>query len=246
MFVIPIFLLAAGSSNIFITSAETSSSKLLTFLEFKPLTSGIITLLPVLIWWLVLSWTYSYFSRGIIRWKERLLGGFITGVIFQLFQKFYLKTIIALTSYNAIYGSFAAVPIFMIWLYISWLIVIFGGELTRRFADFFLIRLPITQTLTPLNIAELKNLCVRVMNLVVDTYKNEENKKNLSLNEMAKALKIPIPHMGRAINCLQKCGLLTRIAAPESDDGPEFLPNIAPENFNDNLVIEKVESLDQI
>jgi membrane protein len=246
MLVIPIFLLAAGSTNIFITSAENSSSRLLTLLEIKPITSGLITILPVLVWWLVLSWTYAYFSRGVIRWKERLLGGFITGLVFQLFQRFYLKIIISLTSYNAIYGSFALVPLFMIWLYISWLIVIGGGELTRRLADYFLIRLPIRKTLIPLNFDELKKLCLKVMTLVSDNYKDENVHRNLGLNEIAKTLNTPIPHMGRAINCLQKCGLLIRVASSDSENGPEFLPNIAPENLTSELVVERLETLDQI
>jgi membrane protein len=246
MLVIPIFILAAGSTNIFITSAENSSSRLLSLLEIKPLTSGLITILPVLVWWLVLSWTYAYFSRGVIRWKERLLGGFITGLIFQIFQRFYLKIIIALTSYNAIYGSFALVPLFMIWLYISWLIVLGGGELTRRLADYFLIKLPLSMTLVPLNFDELKKLCVKIMNLVMDNYKDESSLKNLGLNEIAKALNTPIPHTGRAVNCLQRSGLLTRVASSDSENGPEFLPNIAPQNLSEEVIIRRLETLDQI
>ncbi|MDR2349770.1 MAG: YihY family inner membrane protein, partial [Deltaproteobacteria bacterium] len=245
MFVIPIFLLAAGSTNILITSAENSTSHVFRFLEIRPLTTGLITVLPVLVWWLVLSWLYAYFSRGIVRWKERLLGGLITGIIFQLFQKFYLKTIITITSYNAIYGSFAAVPLFMIWLYISWLIVIFGGELTRRLTDWFQIRLPLHKTLCPLSFAEMKSLSVKIMRLITENFKRENGEKNLGLNDMAKILNTPIPHMGKAVNCLQKCGLLTRVASPDSDNGPEFLPSMAPENLTERFIVEKLESEDR-
>jgi membrane protein len=246
MLVIPIFLIAAGSTNILIASAENSSARIFRILEIKPLTSGLITILPVLIWWLVLAWTYAYFSRGIARWKERLIGGFIAGLVFQLFQKFYLKTIIALTSYNAIYGSFAAIPLFMIWLYISWFIVICGGELTRRFTDFFLTRLPLTTILMPLTIFELKKLCLEVMKLIIANYVKETPPKILGLNQMAKMLNTPIPYMGRAINVLQNCNLLSRVASSDNGEGPEFLPSIAPENITDELIINKIESLEQI
>ncbi|MDR2455399.1 MAG: YihY/virulence factor BrkB family protein, partial [Deltaproteobacteria bacterium] len=137
MMVIPFFLIAAGSINLFLASFDASG--IFPFaIELKPIHTILMMIFPVLIWWLILSWTYAYFSRGIIRWRERLIGGFIAGLIFQLFQRFYLNVIISITSYNAIYGSFAVVPLFMVWLYISWLIVIFGGEITRRLADFFL------------------------------------------------------------------------------------------------------------
>ncbi|MDR2405970.1 MAG: YihY/virulence factor BrkB family protein, partial [Deltaproteobacteria bacterium] len=149
MIVIPIVLIAAGSANLFIESLAFSNSKIGEVMRLKPVTSFVIAIFPVIVWWMVLTWTYSYFSRGIVRWKERIIGGLITGLVFQLFQKFYLKTIISITSYNAIYGSFAIVPFFMVWLYISWIIVIFGGEFTRRLTDYFLTKQPILSILNP-------------------------------------------------------------------------------------------------
>ncbi|MDR2352291.1 MAG: YihY/virulence factor BrkB family protein [Deltaproteobacteria bacterium] len=245
MLVIPFFLIAAGSSNVFIESMDTSS-KLFSVLEIKPLTTIIITVLPVLVWWLVLAWTYAYFSRGVVRWKERLLGGFVAGLAFQLFQKFYLKTIIAITSYNAIYGSFALVPLFMIWLYISWIIVITGGEITRRLSDFFLTRLPLTQILVPLSYGELRRLSIKIMNLIIDNYKHEDNPSPLGIVQLASTLKTPIPHIGRAINCLQKCNLLTRVADPDSENGPCFLPSISPDHMSDEMIGKTFESVDQV
>ncbi|MDR1164678.1 MAG: YihY/virulence factor BrkB family protein [Deltaproteobacteria bacterium] len=244
MLVIPIFILAAGSSNVFIESAE-SSSQLSILFEIKPFTTFVITFLPVLVWWLVLSWMYSYFSRGIVRWKERLIGGFLTGLVFQLFQKFYLKAIIAITSYNAIYGSFAVVPLFMIWLYISWLIVISGGELTRRFTDFFLTRLPLLTTVLPLNFTQLKALSAKIIDLIVANYRLQEPSKPLGLNQIAKTLREPIAHVGKAVNYLQKCGLLSRVSAADSEFGPAFLPSLTPELLTPEFLAKSLESLDE-
>jgi membrane protein len=246
MLVIPIFLVAAGSSNIFVTGVEGAlSSRFQLSLRLEPLASAAIKILPFLVWWLVLSWTYAYFSRGIVRWKERLLGGFLAGLVFQLFQKVYLKVIFAVTSYNAIYGTFAAVPLFLIWLYISWIIVIAGGEITRRFTDWFLTRLPLLKILEPLTLSELKSLARRAMDLTLSRYREGPGAKALGLNEMARLLGAPVPYTGRAVNCLMRCGLLTRVASPDSDNGPEFLPSAAPECITPEVVDGKLELLEK-
>ncbi|MDR1677354.1 MAG: YihY/virulence factor BrkB family protein [Deltaproteobacteria bacterium] len=242
MMVIPFFLIAAGSINIFIASLDASNIVFLSTLQIRPLHTTLMVVFPVLIWWFILSWTYSYFSRGLVRWPERLIGGFITGLVFQLFQKFYLSIIISITSYNAIYGSFAIVPLFMVWLYISWLIVIFGGEITRRLTDYFLSGLKISAILLPMSLGEMRELSIKIMEEIVATYEDKENPRPTSLLTLAKNLKSPLPHLGRAINCLQNAGLLTRIAAPD-DPGPVFLPSMAPHSLTREVIHKALDSL---
>ncbi|MDR2386106.1 MAG: YihY/virulence factor BrkB family protein [Deltaproteobacteria bacterium] len=242
MMVIPFFMVAAGSVNIFIAGIDSSKFLLASKLELKPLHTSIMVIFPVLIWWFILSWTYAYFSRGIIRWPERLIGGFITGLVFQIFQKFYLTVIISITSYNAIYGSFAVVPLFLLWLFISWLIVIFGGEITRRLADFFLSGLSLRTILVPLSLGQLREVSIQIMDTIILTYENKEDPKPTSIIALAKSLKLPIPHLGRAVNCLQTAGLLTRIASPD-EPYPVFLPALAPDLLNRQVICEALDKL---
>ncbi|MDR3203551.1 MAG: YihY/virulence factor BrkB family protein [Deltaproteobacteria bacterium] len=244
MLIIPFFLLAAGSVNIFLASID-NQTFFARFPQFQvlPLHTTIMVLFPVLIWWFILSWTYAYFSRGLIGWRERLIGGFITGLIFQTFQKFYLKIIISITSYNAIYGSFAVVPLFMVWLYISWIIVIFGGEFTRRLADFFLSGLKVSAILIPITWLELKQLSVKVIEEISAAYQNPTEPKGTGLLTLAKRLKTPLPHLGKAVNCLQKSGLILRVAAPDNDDGPVFVPAIAPNNLDRDKISVTLEKI---
>ncbi|MDR0354398.1 MAG: YihY/virulence factor BrkB family protein [Deltaproteobacteria bacterium] len=242
MMVIPFFLIAAGTINIFLAGLDASRMVALAKLQIRPLHTTLMLIFPVLIWWLILMWTYAYFSRGVIRWPERLIGAFITALIFQVFQKFYLIVIIKITSYNAIYGSFAMVPLFMVWLYISWLIVIFGGELTRRLADYFLNGHKIFTVLTPLSWAELKGVSIDIMEQIIVNYDQREDPKPTSLISLTKILKLPMPHVGRAINCLQNAGLITRIASSD-DDGPVFLPSLSPSNINDDVIRSAIDKL---
>jgi membrane protein len=64
-----------------------------------------------------------------VKFKSALIGGIISGTMFQLLQYGYIHFQSLLTGYGAVYGSFAAMPLFLIWLQTSWLIVLFGAEM---------------------------------------------------------------------------------------------------------------------
>lgn len=70
-----------------------------------------------------------------VKFRSALFGGIISGTLFQLLQYFYIHFQSMVTSYNAIYGSFAALPFFLIWLQASWLIVLLGAEMSFAYQN---------------------------------------------------------------------------------------------------------------
>ena len=71
-----------------------------------------------------------------IKFSAALFGGIIAGTMFQLLQYGYIHSQVWVSKYNAIYGSFAALPLFLIWLQLSWLIVLFGAELSFAYQNY--------------------------------------------------------------------------------------------------------------
>jgi membrane protein len=65
-----------------------------------------------------------------VHFKAGLLGGVVAGTLYQIAQGAYISFQIGTAKYNAIYGSFAALPLFLMWVQISWWIVLFGAELS--------------------------------------------------------------------------------------------------------------------
>jgi membrane protein len=76
------------------------------------------------------SLIYFVLPNTEVKYKNALKAGVVAGAGFCLFQVGYVMLQGNLSSYNAIYGTFAAIPLFLIWLQISWQIVLFGGELS--------------------------------------------------------------------------------------------------------------------
>ena len=73
---------------------------------------------------------YVYMPNTKVRFSSAIIPGILAGVSMQLLQLFYIHSQIWVTGYNAIYGSFAALPLFMLWVQISWTICLFGAQLT--------------------------------------------------------------------------------------------------------------------
>lgn len=86
--------------------------------------------LPYIISGLIFTGFYIFMPSTKVKFKYAIIPGFIVGCLFQILLNFYLDGQLALSSYNQIYGGFAALPLFLFWLNITWAIILFGCELT--------------------------------------------------------------------------------------------------------------------
>jgi len=101
-----------------------------------------------------------------VRIGSGLLGGIVAGTIYQILQWIYITFQIGVSKYGAIYGSFAALPLFLVWLQASWMIMLFGAEIsfasqhvdTYEFEPDALEAMPSFRRLLSLRIAQL---CVK-------------------------------------------------------------------------------------
>ena len=81
---------------------------------------------PFLFMWLAFTGLYVFMSNTKVEWQAAFVGGIVGGTLWQLAQIEYVHLQVGVGRYNAIYGTMAALPVFMVWLYISWIIVLFG------------------------------------------------------------------------------------------------------------------------
>jgi len=91
---------------------------------------------PVLITVLALSMLYYLVPCRHIAMRHALAGGFAAGLLFELMKRGFALYVTTFPTYSLVYGAFAAVPVFLLWLYLSWLVVITGCSLTALFSGF--------------------------------------------------------------------------------------------------------------
>ena len=85
--------------------------------------------LPIVTTWLIFSFIYMFIPNTRVRIIPALTGGFIAGVLYYIAQYLCFALQYNVAKYNAIYGSFAALPLFLIWLQISWTFILLGAEI---------------------------------------------------------------------------------------------------------------------
>ena len=131
MGVCPILLVISSSATVVISSQiETIIYKYSALSLVAPLIMFLLRFLPYCIMWFVLTFVFIFMPNTKVKFKSALIAGVITGTLLQLLQWIYIKFQIGVTNYGAIYGSFAALPLFLIWLQVSWLVILFGAEIS--------------------------------------------------------------------------------------------------------------------
>lgn len=126
----PIFLVGSNSLIIFATTKTLFYTDDIIGLE--SIIYQLSDWAPLLLLALIFIATYKFLPHTKVPWKAAIISGIFIAIVFQAWQWIYINFQVNASSYGAIYGTFAAIPLFLIWLNYSWLIIIFGNELSYQ------------------------------------------------------------------------------------------------------------------
>jgi len=189
MLIAPIFILVASSANVFITSQiNTITTEVAILGHIKPAINFFLHFIPYFLIWFLLTIVYVAMPNTKVNFMSALVGGIIAGTLVQLTQWGYVYFQIGVSKYNALYGSFAALPLFLIWLQISWLIVLLGAEIS--FASQNVAKYEYEYDSLNISYKLKRILALLIANYVFKVF--EEGDTPLTSYELAKKLKIPV------------------------------------------------------
>jgi membrane protein len=126
--ILPILMTASSGFSLFISTLQ--NTFLSEYVFFTPMVKAILAVAPFIIASVTFAVIYILLPNTKVNLLNGLIPGIIAGFAFQLFQMLYISGMIWVSKYNAIYGSFAALPLLLLWLQLSWLICLFGAELS--------------------------------------------------------------------------------------------------------------------
>jgi membrane protein len=204
MLISPMLILVSSSTTVFITTQVTEITNNVKLLGLiSPLIFFSLKLIPYVLIWILFTGIYVFMPNTKVSLKAAIIGGVIAGTIYQIFQLLYLGFQIGVSKYNAIYGSFAALPLFLIWVQISWWVVLFGAELSfaNQNVDTYYYE-PDSLKVSP---AFKKLLTLHVAHLLIRNFSNGE--PPLTDSQISKRLEIPIRLMHQILYDLVKSGL---------------------------------------
>lgn len=232
---LPILIVVSGGLSIFMSTMVKNMED---FLVLAPVFKFLVRLIPFALTWLMFTGLYVFMPNTKVKLKHAFVSGVIAGSAYQAFQYFYISSQIWVSSYNAIYGSFAAIPMFLLWLQISWAIVLFGAELTysgqnirnysfekdtekisRRYRDF---------------------VCILILSLICKRFEKDE--PPYTAEEISRVHEIPIRLTQQVLYLLQEIHLIHEVVINPKDETIAYLPSLDINQMNVALLLERLDT----
>lgn len=216
MLVCPILLVVASSMTVVISSQVKHLVEKIPFFSstIGPLVLMLLKLLPYCSIWIMFTFVFIFMPNTKVKFTSGLLAGIVAGTIFQIAQWAYINFQIGVAKYGAIYGSFAALPLFLLWLQISWLVVLFGAELS--FAKQNVETYEFEQDCLRVSHSYKRLLSLLIVHsLVKDFCKGE---KPAGAIEISGRLEIPIRLVRQILYELVESGVLSEVKIEENRD----------------------------
>lgn len=231
---IPILLVLSGGISIFTTTAL---QELEDYLLLGSFAKFLVKSVPYVLVWFMFTCLYIFMPNTKVKFKHAFIAGVIAGTVFQFFQFLYINGQIWVTKYNAIYGSFAAIPLLLLWLQMSWTICLIGVELayasqnihtysferdsrniSRRYRDF---------------------ISVLIMSLIAKRFAN--NEKPYSAEEISEADQIPITLTRQILSQLQEINLIHEVMTDEKSDAITYQPSMDINKMNVGMLLDRID-----
>lgn len=203
----------------------------------SPVIVVLLRLLPFIFIWTMFTFLYSFMPNINVRFKSGLTAGITAGTIFLAVQWLYIRFQVFLSGYGVIYGSFAALPLFLIWLRISWIVTLFGAELSFahqnvKTYEFEPDSANISYRLKKLLYLKISRMCVKNF---------AEGKPPFSAEQIAEEIESPIRVIRAAIDDLADSGILSEVKG-DDERSVSYQPGRDINSLTVHEVIKTVEN----
>jgi membrane protein len=217
----PLLILAAVS----ISTSLQSQTLVLKLLETAYVGEALLLLfklIPFVVMWAAFIFLYLFMPNTRVRIQAALVGGIVGGTLWQLLQWGYVHFQVGVGKYNAIYGTMAALPIFIVWLYLSWMIVLFGVELTYAIQNIGTVRQNLGAE--KINFACRQRLALTVLMLTGESFYRGE--PAWSRERIGEDLKLPPRVVSELLDDLVRLNLMA-VLCDESGEQLRYQPGRA-------------------
>ncbi len=189
-------------------------------------------LFPLLLAYLAFLVAYTVIPYTRVRLKSAVVGAAISAVLFEFAKYLFANSVGQSVRYSAIYGSLAVIPIFLIWLYITWIVVLLGLEVVFTHQHF----LTLLRSRVIRGGPERDNVGtgLRLFTLVAQRFEAGEDPP--TCDQLSRRLLEPVGAIEARVERLVEVGLVRRVALGSDTLG------IVPSTSPDNVLVSDVMS----
>ena len=229
---IPVLMICSSGISIFVSTVFQSNIHI-PFLT--PVVNWILDLFPLVLLWLAFSLSFLLIPNTKVSFKYAAVAGAVSAVGFQILELLFLNGQIYVTKYNAIYGSFAFLPLLLVWLQFSWVILLSGGTLCYSLQNVFAYNY-LANSLQ-VSIGYRRKVALVIMCVIIERMENEESP--LTANEISKTYQLPLRLVSSIVDQLHSLSLINYIML--SDDRVGISPAVDVSNLSAGRVLKKMD-----
>lgn len=230
MIIAPIFLIISGSLTVMISTTVSETM----------LISGATTFILKIIAFLMLSGVFTFLYMVLpntrVTFKSAFSAALLSAVLFEILQWAYITFQIGASKYNAIYGSFAALPLFLIWVQYSWYIVLFGAELA--FAHQNVDHYELENEIKNISFRYKRVIALMICNKIVKNFSLGE--PALTSTQIGKQLDLPLRLARTVINELVETKILSEVKT-DKDKEIAYQPAISDSKLTIKYIMDRLD-----
>jgi membrane protein len=239
MLIAPFLLIISSSAVVFISTQFSRLVESVAMLgPLGSLLFLLLRLLPFVLIWILFTLIYVVMPNTDVSLKSGIFAGIVAGSTYQIVQYIYLSFQVGVAKANAIYGSFAALPLFLVWLQLSWMIVLFGTELSYTIQNIENFKFETK----PIEISSYnkKLLSLLIAHHVVKTFmKGVEPPRVSQINH---DLEVPLHIVKELVDELVRAGVLSSILTEEDED-PGYQPAVDINSLSIEGVLKALDKM---
>lgn len=233
---LPIFIILMGGWSIFISTIFENIKGLL-------LISGavnfLIKLAPYLLTGFIFTGMFIFFPNTKVKFRHAIIPGLITGAIFQAFFYFYIHVQVNISSYNAIYGTFAVIPLLLFFIQVAWCIILFGVEMT--YVSQNMQQYSFSEDVDNVSQRFFEFSCVLAMSLICKRF--EKGEQPYTTSDLSRESDIPFRLAEQVVDELEKDGLIISIGEPDAKaDTIQYMPSMDINRMTVGYILRTIDN----
>lgn len=187
----------------------------------------LLSLIPLALTVFAFAFIYRIVPNRFVHWKDALAGGVVAAVLFELSKIGFAEYLTHFPSYTALYGALAVFPLFLLWLYLSWIIVLLGASIVAA--------LPVARTGYWSNSTRPGQLWFQGLSVLVELEKSrQDHRPGMTMEELRVFAKVPPDQLDEILSVLIDHGVIGLMAGVKGED--RFALICDPNNISAEIV----------